>query len=245
MYTFLIILHLLVSILLIAVVLLQSGKSADLAGAFGGYGSQSSFGPRGMATFMSKFTTVLAVLFMVITLLLMIISKNSIDETSTKSGAAINQYNVLVLDADSKKPVSGALVKYYQGAKTSFDSKDKEAQDTKKAVSEYNKKTSNEKGIAAIDSVVAKKQIFFTVEAKGYKTLTNFQISDFTKGQNIELRIKKLESDKKEVKTPVEKKVEEIKVNTEKKVEETKKEEVKKEEVKTDSNKKEESKEVK
>lgn len=71
---FLLIVHIVVCLLLIIVVLLQSGKSADLAGAFGGYGSQSTFGPRGAATFLSKLTTILAVLFMVLTLLLMIIA---------------------------------------------------------------------------------------------------------------------------------------------------------------------------
>ena len=45
--------------------LLQSGKSADLAGAFGGGGSQSAFGPRGAQTLLSKVTTISAVLFMV------------------------------------------------------------------------------------------------------------------------------------------------------------------------------------
>ncbi|MDY0295857.1 MAG: preprotein translocase subunit SecG [Acidobacteriota bacterium] len=71
---FVLFLLIVVSLLLNVVVLLQSGKSADLAGAFGGAGSQSTFGPRGSATFLSKLTTVLAVLFMVLTLLLMIIS---------------------------------------------------------------------------------------------------------------------------------------------------------------------------
>lgn len=71
---FLLIVHIVVCLLLIIVVLLQSGKSADLAGAFGGYGSQSTFGPRGAATFLSKLTTILAVMFMVLTLLLMIIA---------------------------------------------------------------------------------------------------------------------------------------------------------------------------
>jgi len=45
-------------------VLLQSGKAADLAGAFGGAGSQTAFGPRGAATFLSKATTWCAVMFM-------------------------------------------------------------------------------------------------------------------------------------------------------------------------------------
>jgi preprotein translocase subunit SecG len=71
---FLLFIHIVVCLLLIIVVLLQSGKSADLAGAFGGQGSQSSFGPRGAATLLSKMTTILAVMFMVLTLLLMIYS---------------------------------------------------------------------------------------------------------------------------------------------------------------------------
>src|ERR1700675_1406188 len=49
---------------LIIVVLLQSGKAADLAGAFGGAGSQTAFGPRGAANVLSKATTWCAVMFM-------------------------------------------------------------------------------------------------------------------------------------------------------------------------------------
>jgi len=66
--------HIVVCLLLVIVVLLQSGKSADLAGAFGGYGSQSTFGPRGTATLLSKITTTLAILFMVTSLLLQVIA---------------------------------------------------------------------------------------------------------------------------------------------------------------------------
>lgn len=50
---------------LMIVVLLQSGKAADLAGAFGGAGSQTSFGPRGAATVLSQTTTWCSVMFMV------------------------------------------------------------------------------------------------------------------------------------------------------------------------------------
>src|SRR5580700_579216 len=66
--------HYVVCIFLIIVVLLQSGKAADLAGAFGGMGSQTVFGPRGSATVLSKATTIAAVLFMVTSLSLSIIS---------------------------------------------------------------------------------------------------------------------------------------------------------------------------
>jgi preprotein translocase subunit SecG len=58
------IIHIIVCMILIVAVLLQSGKSADLAGAFGGGGSQSVFGPRGGQTLLSKLTTICAVLFM-------------------------------------------------------------------------------------------------------------------------------------------------------------------------------------
>ncbi len=57
--------HVVVCVFLIIVVLLQSGKAADLAGAFGGMGSQTVFGPRGSATVLSKATTIAAAVFMV------------------------------------------------------------------------------------------------------------------------------------------------------------------------------------
>ena len=65
-------LHILLCFLLIIVVLLQSGKAADLAGAFGGAGSQTAFGPRGAATFLSKATTWCAVMFMVTSMTLVL-----------------------------------------------------------------------------------------------------------------------------------------------------------------------------
>ncbi len=68
------ILHVLVCFFLVIVVLLQSGKAADLAGAFGGMGSQTAFGPRGSATVLSKATTVAAILFMVTSISLAIMS---------------------------------------------------------------------------------------------------------------------------------------------------------------------------
>src|ERR1700731_3592056 len=52
-------------VFLIIVVLLQSGKAADIAGAFGGAGSQTAFGPRGAATILSRATTWCAIMFMV------------------------------------------------------------------------------------------------------------------------------------------------------------------------------------
>lgn len=69
--------HVLVCLFLVVVVLLQSGKAADLAGAFGGMGSQTVFGPRGSATVLSKATTIAAALFMVTSLCLSIMATRS------------------------------------------------------------------------------------------------------------------------------------------------------------------------
>jgi preprotein translocase subunit SecG len=68
------IVHALVCLFLIVVVLLQSGKAADLAGAFGGMGSQTAFGPRGSATLLSKATTISAIVFMLTSLSLSILA---------------------------------------------------------------------------------------------------------------------------------------------------------------------------
>jgi preprotein translocase subunit SecG len=68
------IVHVIVALILILVVLLQTGKRADLAGAFGGGGSQTAFGTRGAATLLSKVTTTAAVLFMLTSLGLSLVS---------------------------------------------------------------------------------------------------------------------------------------------------------------------------
>jgi preprotein translocase subunit SecG len=86
--------HILVSLVLIVVVLLQSGKAADLAGAFGGAGSQTAFGPRGAATFLSKATTWCAVMFMLLSLALFL----SEAQRSSASGSGLFQ------DAPARAP---------------------------------------------------------------------------------------------------------------------------------------------
>ena len=87
LYTLMVILYVIVCLFLIAVVLLQTGKRADLAGAFGGGGSQTAFGTRGAATFLSRMTTVFAVLFMVLSLALSIYSSGG--GRSSGSGSVV------------------------------------------------------------------------------------------------------------------------------------------------------------
>ncbi len=91
--TFLLIVHVLVCIFLICIVLLQSGKGAEMGAAFGG-SSQTLFGSRGAATFLNKLTTVAAILFMVTSLLLtMATTKGSsvIQNVPTEQGKALPQ----------------------------------------------------------------------------------------------------------------------------------------------------------
>jgi len=86
------VLHVIVCVILVLVVLLQSGKGADLAGAFGGGATQTAFGSRGPASFLSKMTTIAAVVFMITSLGLSMVStrkeaSKSILETTKQESA--------------------------------------------------------------------------------------------------------------------------------------------------------------
>jgi preprotein translocase subunit SecG len=76
-YYLVITLHVIACLFLIGVVLLQQGKSQDLASAFGGGGTQTAFGPRGSANVLSRATTVLAGVFMLTSLGLSIMRPQS------------------------------------------------------------------------------------------------------------------------------------------------------------------------
>jgi len=78
--------HVIVCFFLIAVVLLQSGKSGDLAAAFGGQGSQTAFGPRGAASALSRATTWSAIIFMLTSMTLSIYASRRSGPKSVFSG---------------------------------------------------------------------------------------------------------------------------------------------------------------
>ncbi len=83
--------HVMVCFFLIAVVLLQSGKSGDLAAAFGGQGSQTAFGPRGAASVLSRATTWSAIIFMVTSITLSIFAARRTGPSSVLSGVKQTQ----------------------------------------------------------------------------------------------------------------------------------------------------------
>src|SRR5437764_10838458 len=83
MYYLVVAIHVVVCLFLIIVILLQSGKAAELAGAFGGMGSQTAFGPRGSATLLSKATTLSAILFMLTSISLSIVATRNAGASAT------------------------------------------------------------------------------------------------------------------------------------------------------------------
>jgi preprotein translocase subunit SecG len=86
LFYFVITLHVIVCFFLIGVVLLQQGRSADLAGAFGGQGSQTAFGPRAAANVLTRLTTWAAILFMCTSLGLVVLFVRSTGVHSVLEG---------------------------------------------------------------------------------------------------------------------------------------------------------------
>jgi preprotein translocase subunit SecG len=91
MLYFVIVIHVIVSFFLVGIILLQQGSSADLAGAFGGQGSQTAFGPRGAATLLTKLTAWSAVVFMITSIALTVMLSRSSGDHSVLSGHPVTQ----------------------------------------------------------------------------------------------------------------------------------------------------------
>jgi preprotein translocase subunit SecG len=85
------VIHIMVSLFLIVVVLLQSGQSGDIAAAFGGMGSQTAFGPRGAATALSKATTWCAIIFMITSITLSVMASRHAGPKSVLQGLTPSQ----------------------------------------------------------------------------------------------------------------------------------------------------------
>lgn len=92
-FYFVVVVHVLVCFFLIGVVLLQQGRSADLAGAFGGQGSQTAFGPRAAANLLTRLTSWSAIIFMCTSITLVVLfvrstGVHSVTETSHPAPAS-------------------------------------------------------------------------------------------------------------------------------------------------------------
>jgi len=105
-FALLITLHIVVCLVLMGVILLQGGEAADLAGAFGGSGSQTAFGPRAAATFLSRATTWCAVMFMFTTMVLTVHVNTA---TGISSRSVLEQFSKPTAPASTApKPVAPA-----------------------------------------------------------------------------------------------------------------------------------------
>ena len=91
MITLLTVFHVIVCIFLVLVVLLQQGKSADWSGAFGGGGTQNTFGARGSGTVLGKATTTAAIIFMITSLALAVLISQGGGASVIREGARTNQ----------------------------------------------------------------------------------------------------------------------------------------------------------
>jgi preprotein translocase subunit SecG len=90
-YVFIVV-HIIVCLLLVGIILLQQGKSADLAGAFGGQGSQTAFGPRSAANLLTRLTVWGAVIFMITSIgLTILMQKNTSHQHSVFEGTKTTQ----------------------------------------------------------------------------------------------------------------------------------------------------------
>jgi preprotein translocase subunit SecG len=86
LFWFVVFVHVLVCLFLVGVVLIQQGRSADLAGAFGGQGSQTAFGPRAAANVLTRLTTWSAVIFMCTSISLVVLYQRSAGTHSVLEG---------------------------------------------------------------------------------------------------------------------------------------------------------------
>jgi len=106
MYTFIVVIHTLVSVMLIMVVLLQSGKGAGMGAAFGG-GSQTLFGARGQTTFMHKLTAGMAILFMALSVVLATLSASGQSSLEQEELPPPGQEAGMVPDEQPKEEAAG------------------------------------------------------------------------------------------------------------------------------------------
>ncbi|MBI3753820.1 MAG: preprotein translocase subunit SecG [Deltaproteobacteria bacterium] len=104
MYTAVIILHILVSIFLVIVVLLQAGKGASIGASFGGSSSQTLFGSAGPATFLTKMTAGCAVIFMITSLYLTYMAASRTTSSIMKNIPAVKHEAQPAQEQQSQQP---------------------------------------------------------------------------------------------------------------------------------------------
>jgi preprotein translocase subunit SecG len=103
----LLVIHMLTAVGIVVFVLLQQGKGADMGAAFGGGASQTLFGARGSANFMSRTTAILAVIFFSTSLALAVLYSRQ----SAESGRSITEQAAPAAPAAPAVPEAPAVPK--------------------------------------------------------------------------------------------------------------------------------------
>lgn len=107
MHTLIVILHIVVSVALILVILLQTGKGSDIGAVFGGGSSQTLFGSTGPTSFLSKMTAAAAIVFMLTSLFLAYFSGKGTSGSIMKSGAGAPVQSMPAPPASMPAPPAG------------------------------------------------------------------------------------------------------------------------------------------
>lgn len=100
----LLVVHLIIAVTIVVLVLLQQGKGSEMGAAFGGGSSQSLFGARGSANFLSRITSTLVTVFFITSLVLAYLYTRQGEDTSILSGSIINQTDEQVEEAAITSP---------------------------------------------------------------------------------------------------------------------------------------------
>lgn len=107
MYSFVLVVHILLAILMIALILVQHGKGADAGASFGGGGAATVFGASGSGNFMTRLTAILTALFFVTSLTLAVYAKKQTQSVNVLPGAEQVQQNIApVVPAQSTTPTN-------------------------------------------------------------------------------------------------------------------------------------------
>jgi preprotein translocase subunit SecG len=111
LFNIFVVIHVVSCFLLIVVVLMQSSKGGGLSGAFGGGGGEAMFGGREAATFLSKATTYLAIIFMVTSLSLAFLSagRGGIEQESALRKAAQQDQRIGTVAPEEQKNIDDIL----------------------------------------------------------------------------------------------------------------------------------------
>jgi preprotein translocase subunit SecG len=130
MPVFFIVLHVIVCLALILIVLLQTGKGADMGAAFGGGGSNTLFGATGASTFLGKLTTAAAIVFMLTSLALAYMAANRTGTSILEGQPAVETQSAPAQPAEGAPAESQATEQKTDAGNPAAEQQEQEAPNT-------------------------------------------------------------------------------------------------------------------